>query len=734
MLLASAGPPSLHANPAGERVVAGAASFERSGSTLSVRQSSNRAIIDWQSFSIGAGSQTTFLQPSAASATLNRVTGGDLSAIHGTLRANGTIYLINPNGILVGPTGMINTAGFVASTHDVSNADFLAGGDLTFRSTGSTASVTNLGSISADGGDLILIARRVENRGELSAPNGTVALAAGTEVLVKASGEERVFIQAGSGSGTVENSGLVAGASAELKAAGGNEYALAINNTGTVRATGVNRSGGRVFLGAGGRGGISNSGRVQARKSDGGGGEVRVKAGGSVANDGTLDAAATPGSTETTGGTVLIEGGSVALGGLIIADGPTGGSVAIRSEGALSLADQLSAQGTNGSGGTINISAGGRIVENSGSSVNASGTTAGGSIRGESATTYGTSGSYAASASAGRGGRIDLTAQELKLFSTQLDASGTLGGGLVRLGGAFQGGKAVEPGALGDLFVNRFGGSTVPELTSASKTLVNDGARIDVSSSQGEGGALVVWSDDLTTFVGQVAAGGSRGVSNGGGVEISSAVTLRHADLGSIIGASTLLLDPKNIVIGDTAQAQGWSYQAILGFGYSNGVNLGSPTGVSLGADDLFGSSVSLNAAGDRLAVGASSDAGFGNVLGGSGAVYLFSFTDTSFSGGSLQSTIGHGYTGGKNFDLSGTLGADDFFGSSVSLNAAGDRLAVGAYEDDGFSDALSRSGAVYLFSFTDTNFAGGSLLSTIGHGYTGGKNLNLSGTLGDED
>jgi len=144
---------------------------------------------------------------------------------------------------------MINTAGFVASTHDVSNADFLAGGDLTFRSTGSTASVTNLGSIGADGGDLILIARRVENRGELSAPNGTVALAAGTEVLVKASGEERVFIQAGSGSGTVENSGLVAGASAELKAAGGNEYALAINNSGTVRATGVNRSGGRGVAG-----------------------------------------------------------------------------------------------------------------------------------------------------------------------------------------------------------------------------------------------------------------------------------------------------------------------------------------------------------------------------------------------------------------------------------------------------------------------------------------------------
>ena len=87
-------------------------------------------------------------------------------------------------------------------------------------------------------------------------------------------------------------------------------------------------------------------------------------------------------------------------------------------------------------------------------------------------------------------------------------------------------------------------------------------------------------------------------------------------------------------------------------------------------------SSVSLNATGDRLAVGASFDDGFNNSASNSGAVYLFRFDDTNFSGGALRGVIGNGYTGGNNVTVG--LDGNDFFGSSVSLNAAGDRLAVG--------------------------------------------------------
>jgi len=263
LILSSLNPSLLRANPNGGAVAAGSAGISSHGSTLTITQGSNRAIINWQDFSISAGETTRFIQPSSSSAILNRVVGGNASQIHGTLQANGQVYLINPNGVLVGPGGVVNTGGFLASTLDLSDDAFLRGGDLRF-SGNSNASVINLGSIGASEGDVILIARTIENHGEIHAPKGTGSLAAGSEVLVKASGEERVFIEAGKGS--VTNKGLIEGAAAEIKAAGGNEYALAINNEGTVRATGVVNSGGRIRLVANG-GKIRQAGTLKATKA-----------------------------------------------------------------------------------------------------------------------------------------------------------------------------------------------------------------------------------------------------------------------------------------------------------------------------------------------------------------------------------------------------------------------------------------------------------------------------------
>ena len=160
---------------------------------------------------------------------------------------------------------------------------------------------------------------------------------------------------------------------------------------------------------------------------------------------------------------------------------------------------------------------------------------------------------------------------------------------------------------------------------------------------------------------------------------------------------------------------------ATLGSGYTVGNNLS----VTLDNLDQFGSAVSLNAAGDRLAVGARNDSGAGNAQGGSGAVHLFTFTDTSFGGGTLAATLGSGYSGGKNVNVALAGGAG--FGSSVSLNAAGDRLAVGASGDNGVGVFKFSSGAVRLFTFRDASFNGGALAATLGSGYSNGRNVNLA-------
>ena len=145
-------------NPVGEQVVAGAASFRRDGTTLTIQQSTDRAIINWSDFSISSGAITRFIQPSAASAVLNRVIGGNLSEIYGSLQANGSVYLINPAGILVGPSGTINSHSFMGATFDVPNSDFLAAAKLSLTGP-STASVENHGIIRGLGGDVFLHGR-----------------------------------------------------------------------------------------------------------------------------------------------------------------------------------------------------------------------------------------------------------------------------------------------------------------------------------------------------------------------------------------------------------------------------------------------------------------------------------------------------------------------------------------------------------------------------------------------
>jgi len=303
-LAASLGAGPLRGQPTGGQVVAGTASLATVAGVLTVTQTSARAIITWQDFSLSAGTLARFIQPDAASATLNRVVSGLPSQLDGAIEANGRVYLINPNGIVVGAGARIDTAGFIASTLDVANEEFLAGGDLHF-SGDSTAGVQNLGTINALGGDVFLIARQVQNSGTISATGGVAGLAAGSEVLLTTGGDERVFVQATSLPGAVVNSGAISGATAELKAAGGNSYALAINNTGWIRATGDEVRGGQIWLVGSGESTVASSGTLDASSASGNGGKI-VVSGAQV----LLDAGSrTDASGATGGGEVDIGGG-----------------------------------------------------------------------------------------------------------------------------------------------------------------------------------------------------------------------------------------------------------------------------------------------------------------------------------------------------------------------------------------------------------------------------------------
>ncbi len=288
------------ANPLDPTVVSGNVAFNGLGTAnVIVDSGSMQSIINWDSFSIGVGETTTFNQVSDQAAVLNRVVGGNLTEIYGQLLSNGQIYLINENGILIGETGLVDTNGFVASTLELSNNDFLGAGDMLFRQgIENGGGITVHGRIrSIGGGDVFLLSREIEigEKGSIQT-GGYVGLGAGEEILLKPTdaGDGRITIRAGKG--RIINRGTIEGTAAELRAAGGNAYALAINNTGVVRATGVSRSGGRVLLTAGGT--IRNTGRVESRK------KVVVRSTKRIENKGTIRVRDT---VTRTGGKIVFE-------------------------------------------------------------------------------------------------------------------------------------------------------------------------------------------------------------------------------------------------------------------------------------------------------------------------------------------------------------------------------------------------------------------------------------------
>ncbi len=135
------------------------------------------AFVDWQSFSIAREEILRITHAGAGGCLVNRVTGESRSELLGQLLSNGSVFLINPNGILIGRDAYIDTAGFVASTLDLLNVD-LSEKTLQFRGT-SEESVVNEGKIHCELGDVFLIGRRVENSGEIVTENGVQGLLSG---------------------------------------------------------------------------------------------------------------------------------------------------------------------------------------------------------------------------------------------------------------------------------------------------------------------------------------------------------------------------------------------------------------------------------------------------------------------------------------------------------------------------------------------------------------------------
>ncbi|MFN0162402.1 MAG: filamentous hemagglutinin N-terminal domain-containing protein, partial [Burkholderiales bacterium] len=481
--------------PSGANVVNGAASIQQSGNRLTVTNTPG-AIIQWQSFSIGAGATAQFVQQNSASTVFNRVVGSDPSAILGQLQSNGRVFLINPNGITIGAGAQIDAAAFVASTLGLSNADMLAG-RLRFEATPGSANVVNHGTIvTQSGGFVYFVGKNVENHGVIHTPRGEILLTAGSAVEIFNPRTPALRVEISASAEEAVNLGrlIAAGGSIGMFAGNVRQRGVISANTAEVNAQG------RVVLRA----------RRDVEVAAGSRTEASGPAGGSVA--------------------VQAESGTVTLAGHVEARG----TATPASEAALPVSNPMLAFSTS-----ITVAPAASTDAN-GVSVEA------GIARPVRVVATPVSSGVAASAALpvpaaapAQGGRIEATAPVVAILDgAVLDASGEAGGGTILVGGDYQGANALVANA---------------RLTSVAANAV---LRADALLN-GSGGRVIVWADEATDFRGTISARGGAAGGDGGFAEVSGKQMLyfsprRSIDLRAPLGRTgTLLLDPANVSIVD---------------------------------------------------------------------------------------------------------------------------------------------------------------------------------------
>ena len=441
---AFAAQPADYALPSGGTVTAGTATISQSGARMDINQSSQRTAINWNTFDIGAAAQVNFNQPGSSAVALNRVLSSDPSSIFGKLTANGQVFLLNPNGVLFGTGSHVDVGGLVATTMQLSDADFMAGSTRFTRD--GNGSIVNQGTITArDGGYIALLAPTVENDGILSARLGTVALAAGDAVTLQMNGDSLISVQ-------VDPSSVDA----------------LVRNKQLIQA-----DGGQVFLTA------SAAQRLA---------EQAVPAAGNAAGqivhvDGVTRLVArvdNSGVVSSNGGAIHLAGDFVTQLGTLDASGTNGGSVSIAARAILD-AGIAQADGSTGSGGNITLNARESIIQTAAAFTSANGSATGGTVHLQANNNLFSSGTL--SATGQQGGTIDAVGQRVVLAAATLDASGATQGGLIRVGGDFHG-------------VN-------PALPNAQTTLVNGATTL---KADGGNGQVVVWSDQQTDYYGGIGA------------------------------------------------------------------------------------------------------------------------------------------------------------------------------------------------------------------------------------
>ncbi|EFS5711974.1 filamentous hemagglutinin N-terminal domain-containing protein [Salmonella enterica] len=749
--------------PTGGQIVGGQGSISTSGNQMTIHQQTQNMATNWHSFDIGKNNTVQFVQPNSSSVALNRVTGASGSQIMGTLKANGQVFILNPNGVLFGKNARVDVGGLVASTKNISTTDFMKGQYTLSGSGNPGAQVVNQGSLTTSkGGYIVLAGERVSNSGTVTTPSGKTILAAGKTVTLQLDngGLTSVSVNGSVVNALVENQGLISATNGQVYlTAKGQDMLLntVVNNSGTVEAKGLANRGGEIVLNGGDSGVVSQSGHLLADSQTGQGGKITLEGQNIHLAGGSLTTA----TGKTGGGEVYVGGGwqgqdsHIKNASKVVMDKTATVDVSATENGNGGTAVLWSDDYTNFRG-TVLAKGGAKSGD-------------GGRVETSSHRNLQTSGAVDASARAGHGGEWLLDPTDVTIVGAGADTG---------IGSATADGTDIfTPTASGGQILNS---SIVNQLNAGTSVIVKtsgtdtDGetgnitVNANIIKTAGTDAKLTLLADNNISTGDNVSIGATTGklnldllagnttnnasISLGKFINISlnggdlladagnsaSGVSLTFTNNGKIKGGNVTLnlslglggyaynvnADNDLTINGSVTGSTGWG--AVLGFTAGGKLAMNSPGCISLQANDTGNGGgrvlisgdkgVTLNAAAGTVTLSAAKAATNGvNITSGNGAVSITNMVQDGSNGMTLTNA---NISSKDGIVLNGTT----FWGQAVVMS--GVNLTTGGDVDiTGLAKNLT-TGALGVASSSGVQLSGSNISST-------GGNITLTGTAG---
>ncbi|ELF1790981.1 filamentous hemagglutinin N-terminal domain-containing protein [Salmonella enterica] len=739
--------------PTGGQIVGGQGSISTSGNQMTIHQQTQNMATNWHSFDIGKNNTVQFVQPDSSSVALNRVTGASGSLIMGTLKANGQVFILNPNGVLFGKNARVDVGGLVASTKNISTADFMKG-QYTLSGEGNPgAQVINQGSLTTSkGGYIVLAGERVSNSGTVTTPGGKTVLAAGKTVTLQLDngGLTSVSVNGSVVNALVENRGLISASNGQVYlTAKGQDMLLntVVNNSGTVEAKGLVSRAGEIVLDGGDSGVVSQSGQLLADSQTGQGGKITLEGQNIHLAGGSLTSA----TGKTGGGEVYVGGGwqgkdsrirnaskvvmdKTATVDVSATDAGNGGTAVLWSDDYTNFRGTVLAKGGAQSGN------GGRVETSSHQNLQASGT-------------------VDASSPSGKGGEWLLDPTDVTIVGSGADSnidSTTNAGTFTPTASGAQ--------ILNSSIVNQLNTGTSVTVKTSGVDVTGQTGNITVNANivktAGADAKLTLMADNNIATADRVSIGATTGKLNldllagnttnnasitlgkfinislnggdflAGAANPDNAVSLTYSNNGQIYGGNVTLnltrglsgyaykvqADNNLTINGPVSGSTGWAVP--LSFIAGRNLEMNSPTSISLSAMDTAngGAQVMIKAGGDvslnsktGITIQAASTNNV-NINSGKGDITLKADNGSVLISGATSASKAN-ITSGGNITISGNGGSGMGVGIiNASINATGNMNVTGSTTGGGVNSG-ARYGGIYLFGDVDFKSPNGSLV-----------------------